>query len=357
MALPDANAITAQEVAALLTEVEELPLIAAIAEASQTMASFPNLRVGKNTLRVPILTGFPEADWVEYDGGLKPVTEIEFQEKEYEVAELAAITTISLNILADSSTDLMGIIRPHLAGAVARKLDETVLFGGMGGHNRPPNFEDGLAQQAIEYGNVVDAGESLVEDLDEAMALVEAGDYDPNLWLTTRAMRSPLRGMTDGMGRPLYLDGIQSGLPDRPTVFGLPMTFVTNGAWDRDLASAIVVDTRMLQMAIRQGLQFNVSDVATVRGRSMFETDSIAIRVSFRAGWTVAARATPDIPLEEGFPAAVVRGAIANGGDGENGRRGRAARQRQLQQGQQQGQVEGGQQAAARQPRKQTAGV
>lgn len=168
-------------------------------------------------LTIPVVTGDPEAEWVE-ETGAKPVSAPGISHKVLAPYTLAVIVPFSNQFRRDLAA-LYDNIVARLPGALALKFDQTVI----GRVNKPGTNFDNFANCTAQ---------SLVASQDASTydGLVAAdGDIaDQNGLLSGFALspkgRSILLSAKDTTGRPIFINSVADGAPDRllgvPAVFG-----------------------------------------------------------------------------------------------------------------------------------------
>lgn len=282
---------------------------------SAVLASFRRTTMSSKQKRMPVLTAFPVAYWVA-SGGLKQTSKMAWEGKLIEAEELAVIIPIPEDVLDDSNFDIWGEVRPRAAEAIARKVDETVIFGGV---DAPGTFPDALVPAAVAAGNAYNFGTNaqnlggLAEDFNQLFGLVEADGYDVTRLLAERRLRAFLRGARDTQGNRL-LDVSAGG----GSVMDVPVTFGMPGLWpDSALAEsvrAIAMDGSQFVAAVRQDITMRVLDQAVISDEdgvvimNLAQQDMVALRVVFRFGWQVPNPINRDNPDNDTrYPAAVMQ--------------------------------------------------
>lgn len=275
-------------------------------EQSAVMSLFRRANVSKRQNRFPVLAALPTAYWVNGDTGLKQTTQMAWANKILNVEELAAIVPVPENVIDDADFDVWGEVRPRLEEAIARALDEAVLFG----TNAPAAFPTNLYAAAVAAGNVNEAGATPAEggaygDLDETMELLEADGYDPTGWALVKAMRGRLRRARNTNGERLDAGRLT---PNMDAFDGDPITYLGAGlapqyAPDPDGAGAgtattgvlgIVAEWDKFVLGVRKDITFKVLDQAVIQDNTgaiiynLPQQDMVALRVTFRAGWEFA---------------------------------------------------------------------
>lgn len=305
--------ITRADALSLLARQDINEIIKGATSTSAAIGSFRTIRMSAGTARMPVLSALPTAGWVGESAtaasGVKPTTKVTWGNKELIAEELAVIVPVHENVLADSNFNVWNEIRPLVVEEFGRLLDLAVFFG----INKPTTWTDpALIPGAIAAGNSYAAGSGtqadLAEDINEAFALVEDDGFDVNAAYTGRFLRAKLRGLRDKNGDPIYLNELRSD-GATPSIYGQNLSYVTNGAWDRDVATALVGDSSKAILGIREDVQVKLLTEATVGGINLAERDMVALRFKFRVGYAVATPLARD-QGENPFPFAVVTPAV-----------------------------------------------
>jgi HK97 family phage major capsid protein len=299
--------ITRTEAAALLSEQNIHEIVQEAARSSAALASFRRVTMTKGTARMPVLSALPTAGWVSEsassDAGKKPTSDVAWENKELIAEEIAVIVPIHENVLDDADFDIWAEVKPLVAQEFGRVLDLAVFFG----TNKPSTWtDDGLVPGAIAADNEYVAGTSvdLAEDINQTFALVEDDGFDVNHAYTGRFLRAQLRGLRDENGQPIYLDNLRSD-GSTPSIYGQDLSYVVNGAWDRDEATVLVGDATKAILGIRQDFSVKLLDQATVGGINLAERDMVALRFKFRVAFAVAVPITIDGGVDA-YPFAVL---------------------------------------------------
>lgn len=231
-------------------------------------------------VQMPVLDTLPVAYWQTSDTALKRTSSMAWKNKYINAEELAVIVPISENVVNDSSVDLWEEIKPRLAEAMGKKIDQAILIG----TDKPQGFRLGLVDSAINAGATVTSTGDLYKDLNNAMEFVEMSDYDPTAVIGSLAMKSAFRMLVDSTGQPIRGTEIDS----------LQKFFVRNGAWDKTKAQMIVGDFSQAVYAIRQDITFDVFREGSIYDPvtkellyALMQQDMLAIRAVIRIGWQV----------------------------------------------------------------------
>lgn len=232
---------------------------------------------------VPIIQTLPATGWVNGRGGRKPQTNIEWSSENLVPEEVAAIVSVPQAYIDDSGVPLWPAIRERLAEAIAFSIDSAILFG----TNAPPSFPVGgivaglTAHSNADYSLAVAA----------AMAEVEGKGLNVTGHGADVTVRAQLRVLRDGNGVPIFIPSLQGSVPS--TLYGVPIAFSANGAFDTTRADLITGDWTKLVVGVRQDMTFDTSedgvitDAAGVVLVNAFQQDSVLMRVHMRLGVVV----------------------------------------------------------------------
>lgn len=277
--------ITKRNVNALFEPDVVEEIIQGTVKQSVAMQLFRQLpRMSSDVTKLRILDSLPVAYWVDEtnNNGRKQTTKLAWDNKFIVAEELAVIVPIKENVLNDADIDIWSEVRPRIAEAFARKFDQAVFDG----TDRPNGFRADLLTSIKNAGAQITpgAGEGLYTSIDKAMAKVEESDYEPNAILGGLNLKSKFRNMLDTTGQPLNATEIGS----------LARYYVSNGAWDKTKAVAIVGDFSQAVYAIRQDITYKILDQAIIQDPATGETlynlaqdDMVALRCVMRIGWEI----------------------------------------------------------------------
>ncbi|MUH60599.1 phage capsid protein [Bifidobacterium sp. GSD1FS] len=76
----------------------------------------------------PVLASLPDAYWVK-EGGLKQTTKTDWEDVSITAEELAVLVPIPDSVVEDADIDLWAAIKPLIAEAFGKKIDQAALFG------------------------------------------------------------------------------------------------------------------------------------------------------------------------------------------------------------------------------------
>jgi HK97 family phage major capsid protein len=230
---------------------------------------------------VPVIKTLPSTGWVNGVGGRKPATTIEWSSELLTPEEVAAVVAIPQAYIDDSGIPLWPAIRDRLAEAMAYSIDAAILFG----EDAPPSFPVG--------GVVAGAGTAFTDPdysiaVAEAMSAVEGKGVSVTGHAADISVRGKLRLLRDGNGVSVYIPSLQSDVPN--TLYGVPIAFSANGAFDTAVADLITGDWSKLVIGVRQDLTFDTSEDGVITDdtgkvvANAFQDDTVLLRVHMRLG-------------------------------------------------------------------------
>lgn len=301
---------------ALIPEAVSREIIQSLPKQSASLSLFRKLSMGTRTTRMPVLSALPQAYWVGGDTGLKETTKQAWANKFLVAEELAVIVPIPDAVAADVSYDLWGEIRPNLVEAFGIKIDEAVLFG----IEKPASWTDpAIVPGAVAAGNALAlnslVGKDIVSHVNETMARVEDDGFDVNGFAARRRIRATLRDLRDANGGPIFSPSLTA--EGVATIYGEPVAYVDNGAWDDSAADLIAGDWSKAILGIRQDITYKVftegviSNDAGAVVLNLMQQDSAAMRAVMRVGYVVANPMYRMSPVEASrFPFSVLTPAV-----------------------------------------------
>lgn len=227
----------------------------------------------------------PGAYWVN-EGEKIQTDKAKWLEITMEAHKLGVIIPVSKEFLKYTVSDFFKTIKPKIAESFQAKFDNSVLFG------TDSPFPKGIsvAERATTAGNVVSQSDNPYVDINDMMALIEDADLEPQAIATTRSYNKDLRGALDGRNLPIF-NGPRDGVTAE--ALGLPIAYGNRKAWDKKQAVAFVGDFDNLFYGIPQGLEYAISEDATLTtivGEdggpiNLFERDLLALKVTMYAAF------------------------------------------------------------------------
>jgi HK97 family phage major capsid protein len=300
--------ISRSDATALIPEVAASEIIQDVSKESAVLTYGTRVTMSTNQTRLPVMSALPQAYFLGGDTDNKPRTKAEWRNEYINAAELAVIVPVPEAVLDDSAFDIFGEIRPHLATAFGRALDNAVLFG----VNKPSVWGDAIVPAAVAAGNTVTSGTGvdIAEDISNAMGIVEANGYEVNGHLAPITLKAGLRNLRDINNNPIYQPNLQADAAS--TFYGSPIIFQRNGAYDTEEASVVLGDWSQLIVAVRQDLTFKLLDQAVLtdgNGNIVFslaEQDMVALRCVMRVGFAVPVPVNHESNTDDRYPFAVI---------------------------------------------------
>lgn len=277
-----ANMITKSDASALIPEQVMNEIFKEAEKYSKVLQLFrrlPNMTSDK--MRLKVVDSLPVAYWVNEstNNGRKNTTKMAWDNVYLTAEELAVIIPIKDNVLNDADVDIWEQVKPELVKAIAKKIDEAVLFG----VDAPASFGNGIIPNIISKGKAVVETGHLYSDINDVMTAVEESGYEVTGLLGGVGLKGKFRMMTDTTGQPLNTTEIGS----------LNKAFVDNGAWDKTEATLIAGDFNEAVYSIRQDVTFDVFREGIIQNSdgsiayNLMQEDMSAIRVTFRFGTAI----------------------------------------------------------------------
>lgn len=260
------------------------------AEQSVVLQRARNVRMSSKRAKQPVLASLPDAYWVDGDTGLKQTTDATWSGVTITAEELAVIVPIPNAVVDDANLPLWNEIRPLLAEAIGRKIDQAALFG----VDAPASWPDSIVEGATAAGNTValGAGADVGIDVATLAGLVDSDGFAINGFASRPGLSWQLRQARDQNGQPIFGGSLsQGGAFD---FYGFPLNEVRNGAWDSTVAEMIAADWSKFVIGIRQDITYDlfsegvISNDAGAVVLNLMQQDSKAMRVVMRVGFQVA---------------------------------------------------------------------
>lgn len=273
-------------------------------------------RMSSRTYRQPVLDALPEAFWLSqtstnHDAALKDVTKMDWSHFTMEVAEIAVIVPLPDSLVDDENIPLWAEIRPRIASAFAKKIDEAVLYG----TDRPAVWTtDAIVPGAIAAGNTVtahapNAGDTAQDIAKVGLLLAEQG-YDLNGFVTGPGYQYRLYQERDANGQPIY--GPAQGT-NPATVFGNRFEQVKSGVWDASQADLLTGDWSRSIIGLRQDITFTmhtdgvISDASGKVLLNLMQQDAKAMRAVMRLAHVVVNDEVRQLSGHDHYPFAVLQ--------------------------------------------------
>jgi len=317
----------------LIPEDVQREIVQSIEEKSAALRLMPHVRMKRAQQRIPVMSQLPAAFWITgasldaRDIGLKQTTSMQWDNVYLNAEEMAVIVPISKNLLSDMDYDFWAQVKPKVTEAFGVTLDEAIFFG----VNAPSTFPPAIVTGAAAAGNIVLAGASAVDFLDDvnnAMATVEADGFTVDGFWARRQVKAKLRGLRDTTkGLLYYPDTAPTAAANTGTLFGEPIVFsnaglsgfntgasgysMIGGEWDQSmLAIREDIDMEMFDTGV-------ISDAAGAIIYNLLQQDMVALRVTARFGWAIPNPINRQQPTKASrYPFFAIQQKATTGGEG-----------------------------------------
>lgn len=302
--MPFDSIISRADASALIPEQIAAAIVTSATEQSAALALFRRAAMSSKTLKQPVLASLPTSFWVAGDTGLKQTTKVDWGAAELTAEELASITPIPENVLADASFPVWNEVRPAVAESIGVKIDAAALAG----DDAPDSWPPAIVPEAIRQGQVIELGSTpaqggVTADLDELLSLVETAGRDVTAIAASIRLKGLLRSARDAQGNRLV---------DRTDRYvDVPIRYVLPEVLPDDVL-AVAGDYSLGILGVRSDLVYKILDQAVLtddQGRIIYnlpQQDMLALRTTMRVGFAVAEPATR---RGNGYPFAVLKAA------------------------------------------------
>lgn len=293
----------------LLPESISNEIIQETPEQSVVLTRARTVRMSTKVSKQPVLSALPSAYWLNGDTDLKQTTEAAWKDLVITAEEMAVLVPIPDALIDDASVPLWEQVKPLIAEAIGKKVDEAVLFG----TDKPASFPTAIVPGAIAAGNTVAKGTNpdFAADVAALGAKVAQDGFAVNGFASKPGLNWELVALRNSNGTPIYTPSLAQGAPS--TLYGYPLHEVMNGSWNITAAELIAADWSKLVVGIRQDMTYKLFDQMIINdasGKVIFnaaQQDSKVLRVVFRVGFQVANPLTRVNGTESSrFPAGVI---------------------------------------------------
>lgn len=254
-------------------------------ESSAIMQLAQRIDLPGNGLTIPVITGEPAADWVT-ETGEKPVSQHSLSTKDMNGYTLAIIEPFS-NQFRDNTAALYNELVSRLPFAIAKKFDETVMFG-----DAPGTGFDTLKGVT----NVVDASTKTYDAFVDAIGKVADADGDLNAFVLSPQAKTLLLKTKDTTNRPLFVNNVQTD--EVGHVLSVPTYFTKSAhkaAVSSDAKAAEVLgfggDWSAARYGIVKDVNISISDQASLtsgaKTLNLWQRNMFAVRCEFEVGFVV----------------------------------------------------------------------
>ncbi len=265
--------------------IQEVPVQSAVMRMARRLPP-----ISRQKLRMPVLSGLITAYFLDGDTGRKQTSELQWQNKYIEAAELAVLVPIPEAVLDDADYDIWAEVRPRIVEAFGRAFDQAVLYG----VNAPSVWPTNLLTATVAAGHAITlgAGSDIYEDImgeGGVLSRVEEDGYMVTGHVASLPLRAKLRSLRDTAGNPIFVYNAQAATAYE--LDGVPLEFPRNGAIDPAKSMLIAGDWNQLVYAMRQDITYKVLTEAVIQDNTgaivynLAQQDMVALRAVMRLGW------------------------------------------------------------------------
>ncbi len=299
------------------------------------MQLMPHVKMKRAQQRIPVMSQLPAAYWLTgasldaRDIGMKQTTALQWDNVYLNAEEMAVIVPIAKNLLSDIDYDFWEQVKPKVTEAFGVALDEAIFFG----NNAPTTFPPSIVSGANSAGNLVVAGTSTVDYLDDvnnAMGAVEADGFDVTGFWARRQVKAKLRGLRDTTKGLLFLpDTPPSASINTGSLYGEKVVFSNAGlsgfATGAANYSMIMGQWDQSMLAIREDIEMEMFDTGVITDNgsppviqyNLLQQDMVALRVTARFAWAIPNPVNRQQATKASrYPFAVVQQKASTGGEG-----------------------------------------
>jgi len=255
--------------------------------------------------RIPVMSQLPVAYWIAgasldaRDIGMKQTTTLAWDNVYLNAEEMAVIVPIAKNLLEDMDYDFWTQVKPKVTEAFGVALDDAVFFG----TNAPSTFPPAIVTGANSAGNlvVVSSAVDYLDDINNAMATVEADGFDVTGFWARRQVKAKLRGLRDSQKGLLFLgdNSTPNASINTGSLFGEPIIFSNAGLTSFNTGasgySMIGGQWDQSMLAVRDDISMEMFDTGVITDNgsppviqyNLMQQDMVALRVTARFAWAI----------------------------------------------------------------------
>jgi HK97 family phage major capsid protein len=262
------------------------------AKSSAALALGRRVPMSTKKSRVSVIDAFPDAYWVDGDTGLKQTTNMSWAHIWMEAEPIATLVVIPDEYVDDAAVPLWAEIRPRVAEAIGKALDNAIFWG----ISKPTTWTtDYLYKGIVTAGNTKTETSDLGADIASLAETMAIDGVNVNGFASRPGFRWKLSQLRVA-NAPVYstsLDGnvLTADVPE--SLYGMPLRPVENGTWQSTKATLIMGDWSKLYVGVRQDIAYSIHTDAVITdadGKVVFnamQQDSKIMRVVARYGYTI----------------------------------------------------------------------
>ncbi|HYW87195.1 MAG TPA: phage major capsid protein [Chloroflexota bacterium] len=289
----------------LIPEDVQRDIVQSIEVKSAALQLMPHVRMKRAQQRIPVMSQLPTAYWITgasldaRDIGMKQTTSLQWDNVYLNAEEMAVIVPIAKNLLDDMDYDFWSQVKPKVTEAFGVALDDAVFFG----TNAPTTFPPAIVTGANSAGNlvVVSSAVDYLDDINNAMATVEADGFDVTGFWARRQVKAKLRGLRDAQKGLLFLgdNATPNASINTGSLFGEPIIFSNAGLTSFNTGasgySMIGGQWDQSMLAIRDDISMEMFDTGVITDNgsppviqyNLMQQDMVALRVTARFAWAI----------------------------------------------------------------------
>lgn len=254
--------------------------------------------------RIPVLSALVSAyfltgvDLTARDTGLKQTSSQAWANVFLNAEEIAVIVPVPKSLVADIDYDFWTEVKPKIIEAFGVALDDAIFFG----TNAPVTWPSSIVAAANSAGNLVVAGTSAIDYLDDvnnAIISVEADGYDCNGFWARKQVRGKLRGLRSTTKEFLFLanEGSPNSAINTGTLFGEKIVFSNAGfsSYTTSAANYSMIGGDWTQgiVGVREDISMELFDTGVIQDNTgnivfnLLQQDMIAMRATARFAFAV----------------------------------------------------------------------
>jgi HK97 family phage major capsid protein len=248
-------------------------------------------RMASGQQDTPVLSALPTAAFVTGPTFGKPATEIQWSSLRITAEEVAATLPVPNAAIDDARFNLWGEIRPSLAEAVAKCIDDAILSAVGAPGSFPVGGVMGAAAPPIQVADPPDQPD-VVEAISNAMSFIEATGLEVSGSAARTTVRGALRNLRNEQGNWLVVP--PTGPGSLGSMWGYPLAYSKIGFTPAAAPDLIVGDWTKLVLGLREDIRFDISGEGVLRNLttgavtvSAFQDDVSIMRVYMRLGYAI----------------------------------------------------------------------
>lgn len=250
-------------------------------EGSMVMQLARQIALPGRGVQIPVIAGDPEAAWVA-ETGVKPVSNPTLDKKIMQGHKLAVIVPFSDEFRRDAAA-LYDALIARLPGVLAKKFDETVLFGPSSG--TLANFDNFASVTGYPLD---DTGKTAYDGLVAADTAISTQGGTISGFAFSPQGRGVLLGAQDANKRPLFINTAAEGAVNR--LLGAPVYF-SSAAYKAGTPNIVgfAGDWTHAMYGVVEGVRIDYSADATLTSGNttinLFQQNMFAVRAEIEIGF------------------------------------------------------------------------